>query len=39
MATPLYLPRSLDVSPDGRWLAVRLEGLDSTVLAVWPVKE
>lgn len=39
METPLYLPRWIDVSPDGRWLAVRLDGHETTVLAVWPVSK
>lgn len=39
IATPLYLPRHLDVSPDGTMLAIRLEGNDRTVLAVWTIEE
>lgn len=39
MTMPLYRPRWLDVSPDGRWLAVRLEDLEAAVLAVWPLND
>ncbi len=39
MAMPLYRPRWLDVSPNGRWLAVRLENHETTVLAVWHLAE
>ncbi len=39
MALPLYRPRWLDVSPNGRFLAVRLESNDTAVLAVWDLQE
>jgi hypothetical protein len=38
MALPLYRPRWLDVSPNGRFLAVRLEDSDTSVLAVWDLQ-
>lgn len=39
MATGQFVPGQLDISPDGKWLAVQLGDNKTTVLAVWPVEE
>lgn len=36
---PLYHPRYLDLSPDGRYLVVYLEGRNQGVLAAWDLNE
>lgn len=39
LAMPIYRPRYLDLSPDGRYLVAYLESNADTVLAAWDVKE
>ncbi len=39
MATGEFRPRQLDISPDGKWLAVRLDNDGTPALAVWNVEE